>query len=144
MSPRGSGLLAKFCPASVTGRSCMAFLLLHTSFSQHSVLLSSLCPAIGSSQLSLLSNCIHSIQREIQHHFFFPPQVLPFSVADVRNSGSEFRERKEKGSRWVLWNIALTRQRRVTFVYALEYYFNCVKMCYFCLCCLCLICKDVC
>ena len=33
-----------------------------------------------------------------------------------------------------LWNITLTMQRRVTFVYAGEYYFNHAKVCYICLC----------
>lgn len=32
----------------------------------------------------------------------------------------------------VLWNIILYRQRCVTLVYALEYYFNYLKMYYFC------------
>ena len=38
----------------------------------------------------------------------------------------------------LLWNIVLTRQRCATLVCAVDYYFNYVKVCDFCLCCLCL------
>ena len=34
----------------------------------------------------------------------------------------------EEGGLW--WNILLTMQRSVTFVYAVECYFNSVKVCY--------------
>ena len=37
---------------------------------------------------------------------------------------------------WMCWGLTtLTRQRCVTFVYVVEYYFNYVKVCYICLCC---------
>ena len=33
-------------------------------------------------------------------------------------------------------DIILTGQRCITFVYAVEYYFSCIKVCFICLCCI--------
>lgn len=39
----------------------------------------------------------------------------------------------------LMWNVILSGQKCITFVYSVEYYFNGVKVCHFGLCCICLI-----
>ena len=54
-------------------------------------------------------------------------------IIQVRVAGKQ----KSSFNLQILWNITLTGKRYATFVCVVEYYFNCVKVCYICFCCLC-------